>query len=191
MRSDELEFSISQYLDGTVPELERPALERRLESDLSAQALLAEYRKLNEALRATPLPEVRWDLLAERLSHAVAEAEEPAQSYRIGWRRMPVPLGLAASVLFAAGIALHVYRSSGVTNLPLARLPVATVAVVTGPQVDMPAGPVQSEVAIGPAKAVAGAPDLDRYADDMIVRPSRVLVASGIQSVEDTPLLPY
>lgn len=191
MRPDELEFSISQYLDGTLAEQERTALEERLKTDAAAQALLAEYRRLDEALCSLPLPGIRWDRLTHVISEAVEQAEGPAQSYRIDWRRLSVPLGLAASVLFAAGIAMHVYLSSGVGNFPPPPPPLVKLAVVTGPQADMPGGPVQSEVAIGPAKAVAGVPDLNRYADDMITRPSRVLVASGIQSVDDTPILPY
>jgi len=192
MRPDDLEFSISQYLDGTLAEQERTALEERLETDAAAQALLAEYRRLDEALCSIPLPGIRWDRLTQVISEAVAQAEEPAQSYRIDWRRLSVPLGLAASVLFAAGIAMHLYLSSGAGNFPLPRSSPAKVEIVTGPQADMPGGPVQSEVAIGPAKAVAGVPDLNRYADDTITRPSRVLVvASGTQSVDDTPILPY
>ena len=64
MTRDELEFSISQYLDGTLPEAQRPALEARLAEDAEAQAILAEERALTRLLRSEPLPEVRWDGLS-------------------------------------------------------------------------------------------------------------------------------
>ena len=139
------------------------------------------------------MPAVQWDKLAQMLSASVAAAEEPAQSYRINFRRLPVPLGLAASLLIAAGVASHIYHSIPgpvTTPKPYVAQP-QTVAVVTGPQADLPGGPVQVEISIGPAKAFAQGPDANRYADEMIVRPSRVLVASGTQSVEDTSVLPY
>ena len=41
MTRDELEFSISQYLDGTLGARERDALDERLATDAEARALLA------------------------------------------------------------------------------------------------------------------------------------------------------
>ncbi len=58
MLSNELQFAISQYLDGTLPADEVAALQRRLESDAEARALLAEYRALDAALRAGGVPAV-------------------------------------------------------------------------------------------------------------------------------------
>lgn len=77
MTGEELEFSIAQYADGTLPAGERAALEAVLARDAGARALLAEYRALDAALadaaHADALPGVRWDALAERTSRIVAE----------------------------------------------------------------------------------------------------------------------
>lgn len=191
MRSQDLEFSISQYVDGTLDSSERAALEARLAADADAQTLLDEERALVGALRDLPLPPIEWNRLTEVISAAVAQAEEPVQSYRL-WRSwMPVPLGLAASLLIAAGLAIHMY--SAAPSAPPRHVPpvVQQVAVVTGPQADAPEGPVQVEVSIGPGNSVAGGEDLSRYSDDVVTRPSRVLVASGVNSVDDAPSFPY
>ena len=44
MTPDQLEFAISQYLDGTLAADEQAALERHLETDAGARQMLAEYR---------------------------------------------------------------------------------------------------------------------------------------------------
>src|SRR5687768_923655 len=98
MTRDELEFSISQYLDGTLPAAERDALETRLGSDAEARALYAEYESLQGVFKAAPLPAVRWDAFAQQISAAVAREEMPAQSYKLtSWFR-PARLAIAASV---------------------------------------------------------------------------------------------
>jgi len=188
----DIEFAISQYLDGSLAEAERSALEARLRTDAEAKALFTEYQAVTAALRAIPIPPVRWELLAESISGAVRRAEEPAQSFKLRLRGpwLAVPLGLAASVVVAAGVAFHVYFSgTGGTTSPVRPVPAVpqAVAVVTGPRVEDAAGPAQAEVSIGPSPAVADAEHLSKYADDVITRPSRVLVASGVNSVEDAP----
>jgi anti-sigma factor RsiW len=73
MTSEELEFSISEYLDGNLSADASTALEARLEEDADARALLDEYRRLNAVMRApVGLPEIGWDQLAGHLSNAVA-----------------------------------------------------------------------------------------------------------------------
>src|SRR5436305_1634901 len=108
----DLEFSISQYLDGSLSPAEKSALESRLSSDPQARRLLEEHRKLDQMLKASPMPELRWDLLAGQISTAVAQVEipveaQPASRLRMNWMRMAMPLALAASVLIAAGIAIR------------------------------------------------------------------------------------
>jgi negative regulator of sigma E activity len=73
MNAEELEFAITQYLDGTLPPAHIAELEAKLAEDDAARALLEEYRTLNEALRAqAALPPIAWDELATHLSQAVA-----------------------------------------------------------------------------------------------------------------------
>jgi anti-sigma factor RsiW len=83
MNRDELEFSIAQYADGTLPADRRAALEAVLAADAGARAMLDAYRKLDAALAddraARPLA-VRWDRLAERISSGVAEHADAGQA---------------------------------------------------------------------------------------------------------------
>src|SRR5688572_6734984 len=122
MTRDELEFSISQYLDGTLVEREKVALERRLENDGEARALLAEYRRVDAALKgvsaAAPLPAVNWAGLSAEISAAVAGERTPAapaRSFRIAdWiRTAPAKLAVAASALLAVGVAAVVVLRGG------------------------------------------------------------------------------
>jgi anti-sigma factor RsiW len=73
MTKDQLEFAISQHLDGTLPPEERAALERLLATDADAQRLLEEYRSLDLVAKgALPLPNVNWNKLSASISDAVA-----------------------------------------------------------------------------------------------------------------------
>ena len=80
MTRDELEFSISQYLDGTLPPEERAALERRLESDPEARATLDEFRALDAALKDAPLPAFDWTKVSTSISAAVEQQQFVARS---------------------------------------------------------------------------------------------------------------
>ncbi len=129
MAREELEFLISQYVDGTLVEGERVALETRLRGDDEARVLLAEHEALTARLKSVkataPAPAVDWDRLAERISAAVAgqsalvaegdaveeskfEAEPSGASDRARWRIAPARwlIALAASVLLAAGAGI-------------------------------------------------------------------------------------
>lgn len=76
MTFDELEFAISQYLDGTLPAAQIADLEARLAVDPAARELLDEYRHLDSALKLSGVPALQWDRLAEHLSNAVAADSE-------------------------------------------------------------------------------------------------------------------
>src|SRR5438270_7791175 len=77
MQDEQLEFSISQYLDGTLSSEEIAALEARLKDDAAARELLEEYRKVNALLKSpATLPAIAWDELAAQLSQSIREAEE-------------------------------------------------------------------------------------------------------------------
>src|SRR5688500_20230694 len=110
MTRDELEFSISQYLDGTLGEAEEAALETRLASDADARALLGEYRRLDRTLKAAPLPAFDYGALSDRISAAVAREDEPAQSYRLHWVRTAAGLAIAACVVIAVEIGRAAWR---------------------------------------------------------------------------------
>jgi negative regulator of sigma E activity len=71
MSPEQLEFILTQYLDGTLPAEEAGALERALESDPRAQALRDEHERLTALLRSQALPEMDWDEVARDLSAVV------------------------------------------------------------------------------------------------------------------------
>lgn len=72
MTQEQLEFAISQYLDGTLPPEERSELERILLADASARRVLEEYRRLDAALKRSGVsPAVDYEGLSERISAAV------------------------------------------------------------------------------------------------------------------------
>ena len=81
---DQLEYAVSQYIDGTLPPLESAALEERFAVDAEARAVLEEYRALDRALKTSlPEPAVAWDRLAAHLSDAVSRAEAPVRHYSL------------------------------------------------------------------------------------------------------------
>ena len=71
MTQEQLEFAITQYLDGTLPAGDVGALERRLLEDAEARRLLEAHRKLTEMLRADAGPALAWDEVASDLSAVV------------------------------------------------------------------------------------------------------------------------
>ena len=71
MSPEQLEFAITQYLDGTLPAEDVSALEGRLAEDAGARALLEEHRKLTEMLRADSGPALAWDEVASDLQAVV------------------------------------------------------------------------------------------------------------------------
>lgn len=189
MTRDELEFSISQYLDGTLDGADRDALKVRLETDEEARDLLAEYQNLEAALKTTlPEPQVNWDRFATHLSSAVANADTSADSvtYRIGfgWRS----IAIAASLLIVMGLAILLARPHGQV---ITTRPVATAVVqVQGPTYEAATQPAVAVVTVGPASAS----DDNRYqlSEGIVYRPPHVsLIASAPPGAQDTERSPY
>ncbi len=197
MTQDELEFSISRYLDGDLAIAERSALEARLERDPDARALLDEYRDIDANLKSMPLPGVRWDAFAAHVSAAVGELDEPVQSYKIGGgfglRRWAAA---AAAVIVGAGVAFLAMRPQG-TNVERdtvvsADPPAQVIRIVNADAAPSPqtaAAPIV--VAIGPSDRVRTTSTLRHYARDVISRPSQVLIASRARPVQDTAAGPF
>lgn len=197
MTRDELEFSISQYLDGTLAELERDALETRLGSDPEARALFASYESLQAVLATAPLPAVRWDRLAEQISAAIAREALPVQSYKIGsWLRPGRLAAVAASVIVAAGITFGIFRHdrSGGTR-PIAVEPIWIVMKPSpADAASAPAALVSPEpirVAIGPPPAVDGETVMRVALDSVVERPSKAVIVSAAPIGQDTHLGPF
>jgi anti-sigma factor RsiW len=204
---EELEFQIAQLADGTLPEAQRDAVEQALAGSAAARLLFAEYVALGgvvNAAKGEPLPAVRWERLADRISGAVAreakesgtalearEGGEPASYPIFGWLRSPSRLALAASVFVAAAIGVSLLRPrGGPGTTPLHNPQRLVVKDVVGPTEELAKGPPVEDIAIGPPS--------DRgefangYTDDAITRPSRSFVASGALPVHnDAPQLAW
>lgn len=208
MTRDELEFSISQYVDGTlVDDGQRSALEERLATDAEARALYAEYQTLQGVLVSSlPMPEVDWDQFASRVSAAVEREEMPAQSYKISrWFSRPMQFAVAASVLIAGSIALTMLRpgggGGGGATGPGTRGP-AAIAPTQIVRIDAPAAAESPEavaatsaqpalsVAIVPPAADDGRPTV-LYADSVVQRPSRAMIVSATPVAQDTSAAPF
>ena len=195
MTRDELEFSISQYLDGTLPARETDALESRLGSDAEARALFAEYESLQGVLAAAPLPAVRWDRFAEQVSAAVAREEMPAHSYQLSRWLRPARLAIAASVLVAGAIGFSLLNRggpSGDTGAPVTagRVEPFRIVKVDGAGTATPTAvvsPGSMRVAVGPPQAADGR----RYADTVVRRPSRAVIVSPASLGQDSPPTPF
>lgn len=193
MNLDELEFSITQYLDGTLPPLERAALENRLSNDPKAREILAEQQKLNALLAtAAPLPSIQWDRLHQHISRSVDQADPPAaQHYRIGTRRIFFGIAAAACVLIAAAISFVLLRPDHITpQHPTAAADgpsFASVAVLTGEQ---PQGVPITQIKVGPAPTLT-AGTVWRYSDAVVSRPAQVFIAKGQVISQDASSLPF
>jgi anti-sigma factor RsiW len=201
MTRDDLEFSISQYLDGTLGARERDALEERLATDAEARAVYAEYESLQGVLTtaaAAPVPGVDWDAFAARVSGAVGRAELPAQSYKLGAWLRPARLAIAASVLVAAGLAVALLRpGGGGGDGPTAPVqPTRIVAVDKAPAGEAVAvapapNPEPVRVTIGPSPEAADDTIFVRYADTVVQRPSKALIVSAAPAGQDSPSTPF
>jgi anti-sigma factor RsiW len=188
MTREELEFSICQYLDGTLAEEQRVVIEARLASDPEAQEILREEKRLTIALRSTSVPDVRWDVLADRISGAIDdETERRVARASLAMKiRSPWVMAVAASVGLVVGMALHfVVSPHGSVAMHGISGGTPVAMVIEGPAEDAPAGPVVTEVSIGPGGTYAKAPSLAPYADQMDSRPTRVVIAAGDGTDQD------
>lgn len=196
MITQELEFQISQYLDGTLAGAELAALEERLATDSSTRQLLAEYRQLDLSLRSAPLPPIDFDALSDRITASVARQPEPAQSYRLPWSRAFVGFAVAASVLLAVGVGIRRLQSpagSGaevaVNTTPNHRDPIR-IEVVDAVAAAAPSTQPAVEVAVGPSPLLQQQPALAFNDDELLTRPSQVFIARSGNAAREPGFLP-
>jgi hypothetical protein len=197
MIDEQLEFQISQYADGSLPESERALVELRLQTDTDARALLEEYRSLDVSLKqAMTPPAVNWDRLAEHLSGAVEQQRETRAAAVLGrignWGRLAVA---AAVVLAIAGVALWATKGpggtgdDGIANVENVTPKPAPVVLVRGPSLPAPATQPVVVVSVGPSSDVS--PNW-RAGEGVVTGPSRaVWIASSSDGAQDTERLPY
>ena len=194
MDREQLEFLISQYVDGTLSAAEVTALEQTLASDAEARAMLEDFRRLDASLkRETALPAINWDRLSERLSNAVAaEDDRASRVYRIGawWGRVAV----AAVVLIAVGsvVLFHFHKPAKleVVSGPTPPQPTGVViAEISGPVVEAATQPAVAEITIAPSPL---AQQLNYgVAETIVYQTPRVVIASSQFDRQDSPQFPY
>jgi anti-sigma factor RsiW len=188
MDRQQLEYAISQYVDGTIDPAARAALEQRLAGDAEARQLLTQDRALNDLLGQLPVPpQIDWNNLAQRIADHVAEAPPPRElilRIRPAWA---VRFAVAAAVLLAAVGLITSLHQSHPQSAPPAVPSFAQVQILNAVA---PSGPATSQVSVGPSPAIAAEPAAMRYSDAVISRPSRVSIAAGETDADDQ-LQPY
>ncbi len=184
---DEIEFLISQYLDGTANELDRARIEEVLATDAGARAILSDYQRLNVIVKsALPVPEIAWDEFSASISAETAKLDIPLKSFRIGfgtWSKVATIAAMLAVVV--GGIVKLRPSNSAVPNSETA----SRVAVNTTPiDVEISAPPALasapvSEIQIGQPSGLAL---VDYHSSEAIVSaPSSIWIASGEGSAQD------
>jgi hypothetical protein len=113
----------------------------------------------------TPLPQIRWDLLAGKISERIEEETVPPV-YSIGFYRgmMRAGLALAASALIAFGV----------TRLMLRTTPALPVVSVIGPQAEVASGESTIDISVSEPRDAATA---SAYIYDENVLASQPVVA--------------
>jgi len=199
MTRDQLEFSITQYLDGSLPEAERVALMERLEKDPEAQAMLEEHRRLDGLLARATVPAFELEAFSKQLSEAIAQAPAPEaeqRSLRMPWVGVRSWMAIAASVVIASGLAITmlVHGRNGTASNPVHHEMTASAGfvTVTGPVSQTASSSDDVQVSVGPSKAIAGESTLSRYSADLVMRPAHVMmVASGVNPDQDMDSQPF
>lgn len=176
MTREELEFRISEYLDGTLSSADRTALEQRLAVDPEARNLLAEYRSVDRILRsALPLPPIDYNALAGRISQGVAADDTGARTgvlFSFKWMRRAAGIAVAASVLIAGSLWIHHGHKGNRVML----------VEVTGPEVAT-VQPVE-EIEIGPSPAIREQAPLG--VQEAIVTPPQRLIIAGAAPIDSS-----
>jgi anti-sigma factor RsiW len=171
---EEVEEQIARLADGSLSAAETRLIEARISADPQARLLLSEYASLErifEAARATPLPAVRWDALADHLARTLGipqpkpQREEVVRTLPIRrqttraqetgvWGRVgtffaaPRRLAIAACLLIAGTVGIRLISMGGG--------PGQTTTPAVAP---MPT-PGGSEIAVAPTPAPLPAPGI-------------------------------
>jgi hypothetical protein len=197
----QLEFSVSQYADGTLPTSEATSLEARLRDDSALQGSLAQHRGVNLMLKSAPLPAIRWERLAAYLCDTVADANErpSIKLFARPWVRATIGLAMAACVALASYVGIRIYlgRHGDPSNIAIG--PNHPTQVAVGKPLEVEIGPAGTETtnALAVAEISIGAgPDPDNnqspaFADGILIHSPRSLIATAAPTAQDTGQMPY
>jgi hypothetical protein len=188
MISEELEFRISQYADGMLPAAEAA----ELETMLAAIAKLAAARRVSQARfrpEARNVGHPRHQVGSIGRAHFQRVADEDRNN---DLRFPPGGFGpsrllLPSSIAFGT-VALWPRGKQGEVATTTPNQPEAVALIeVGGPQVA--SKPAVEEISVEPS-ALADAENF-RISEDIVYRPSRVVIASGDPDRQDSGRLPY
>src|SRR5882762_6437631 len=91
--SEEDEFAVSEYVDETLSGEERASLEERMANEPGLRAVMEEYRALDSVVKsAMPMPAVKWDVLAQRLSETIDAQGQRERMFIGNWLKQPMRL---------------------------------------------------------------------------------------------------
>ncbi len=177
LTGENLEYTISQYVDGTLSEIDRRALEEQLVADAEARLHVTHEAHLTNLLREYAVvdqPAVDFDSFQAHLSSVIAdEPSHLAQPIRMTtvWVRR---LSIAAAVGIAALVGVKFIPQTGDSTRP-----VGTV-IVAGPAIETSNSPADINIAVGPSDALIKRGQTLSMADDSIFTPApRVVISSG------------
>ncbi len=170
-----LEYAISQYLDGTLSEFDRRVLEDRLAVDAEARLLASEYAHLDTMLRASRAePTVDYDRFASHLSGLIEQEESyVAQPIKMpgAWMRYTA---VAAALILAIGIGLHFISAPRVDEKVAAGSIDVKVEFA-----EKPASVPSMTIAVGPSDQLKQAGYAQGLLDDSIIMRTPKLVISA------------
>lgn len=179
---EELENLITQSLDGLLSPEQQAKLNGELARNPEAQAILADYAALGAALKQPPLPQFDFAQLGQRISNAIAEADEPAVVYTFpAWARWSAGIAAAACVLIVFSIWGHTQRATRMAVSPVQQNSTQVAISIAGsPANTQPIG----AISIGPQPGMA---NLDLPAREALTTSrSSVAIDSAAPPAQDT-----
>lgn len=185
MLPTQLEFEITQWLDGELPPDREAFLGRQLAENPLAAQWVAEHQRLNTLLEGMEaVPQVDWDSLRNRIAAHVREHGKSRRRVIRPWGE----LAIAACALLALGLGMR-FAIFQTEQRPRAGGGIAIVRI-SGEQspTAFPAAAV-ADVRIGPAAGVREIPVSADESDQWTDRVPRVIIAGGTQPAQDTMLV--
>lgn len=185
MIDQEMEFQISQYIDGQLPADDAARIATLAISDPEVAQAIARYRALDQQLKsALALPAYDADALVDSITATLDARQGRSRDVIFAmpavWARR-AGIAVAACLVAAVGTFLVISQSGDST-------PIATgTAQVTGPQVEVASAPAITEISIAPAGQGTAQIYANQAAADVVVgRPSRAVIASSRVPADDS-----
>ncbi len=180
LTGDNLEYAISQYLDGTLSDLDRRVLEDQLAADAEARLLLEEHRHLKEViLRGSEihLP-INYDKLASHLSEQIDQEEsfttQPIRMQSAWVKRLAIAAG--AALMVVVGYQFIPEKTKIVEkNL----LPDNSQMLVTGPAIEKSNTTININISVGPTEQLKQNGMMMSLSDETFYTPAPKVVISG------------